>query len=123
MTKTSGTNTETPMNLTTTVISSFGEHLRCIRFDRNLSQLDVGDLSRQIADREGSPDFIIRNSQLSAIEHDRALPGPAKLLTLAEIYGLSREQLVKLWAMTNRHQQLQSASNGTSQLLSEESLP
>jgi transcriptional regulator with XRE-family HTH domain len=78
-----------------------GVRLRQIRDAHELQQVDVEVISRRIADREGCPDFVVSNSRLSAIEHDRALPGPGKLLTLGEIYGLSREQLMKLWATTN----------------------
>jgi len=81
-------------------VASFGELLRAIRLGHNLYQRDIEDLTRQIAEREDSPDFIVRNFQLSSIEHGHSLPKPGKLLALAEIYGLSREQLTKLWAAT-----------------------
>jgi transcriptional regulator with XRE-family HTH domain len=80
---------------------AFGRRLREVRLAHELTQVDVEFLSREIADRQGNPDFIIRNSQLSAIEHDRTLPGPGKLLALADIYGLTVDQLMKLWATTN----------------------
>lgn len=85
----------------------FGDQLRAIRLAFNLTQIDVWLLSDEIAKREGRADFIIRNSQLSSIENGHALPGPAKLLALGEIYGLTLEQLVKLWATTNLHREPQ----------------
>ena len=82
-------------------LSSFGGRLREIRLELDLKQLDVKALSWDIAEREGSSSFCISNSRLSAIEHGHALPGPAKLLALGEIYGLTLEQLIKLWATIN----------------------
>jgi transcriptional regulator with XRE-family HTH domain len=76
----------------------FGERLRLVRLALGLKQLDVEDLSWGIAKREGSYTFRVSNSRLSAIEHGHAFPGPAKLLALGEIYGLTLEQLIKLWA-------------------------
>jgi len=86
------------MSSTVNEMITFGEQLRAIRLGFNLTQLDVEDLSREIADRDGCQDFIVRNAQLSSIEHGRSLPGPAKLLTLAAIYGLTVNQLMTLWA-------------------------
>lgn len=77
---------------------SFGELLRSIRSSRNLFQVDVELLSREIAPREACPNFIVSNCRLSAIENGHALPGPGKLLALAEIYGLTSKQLTKLWS-------------------------
>lgn len=84
---------------------SFGEQLRAIRFALNLTQIDVWLLSEEIAKREGSADFVVGNSRLSSIENGHALPGPAKLLALGEIYGLTREQLTKLWATIKLHRE------------------
>lgn len=97
----------------TSQIDSFGEQLRAIRLALKLTQIDVWLLSDDIAKREGTEDFIVSNTRLSAIEQGHALPGPAKLLALAEIYGLTREQLVKLWATINRGKEGQEAVQNT----------
>ena len=80
---------------------TFGQRLRLIRIGLGLKQLDVEALSWDIAEREGSSNFCVSNSRLSMIENDHALPGPAKILALGEIYGLNLEQLIKLWAAIN----------------------
>jgi transcriptional regulator with XRE-family HTH domain len=85
-----------------TIISSLGEKLRAMRSALDLTQIDVEFLSREIADREACPDFIVRNAQLSSIEHGHSLPGPGKLLALAEIYGLNIEQVMRSWATIKR---------------------
>ncbi len=47
------TGSEVPMNSNTTDLPSFGEQLRAIRLGSNLTQLDVEDLSHEIADSRG----------------------------------------------------------------------
>ena len=81
---------------------AFGEALRSVRHARNLTQREVEELTLEVAARQGSSDFIVRNSQLSAYEHGRALPGPGKLVSLAAIHDLTRDDLVSLWAKVNR---------------------
>jgi len=98
-------NEDTPINPTeppVTAYLSLGRGLRKVRLVLDLTQTDVELLSREIADREGCPDFVVRNFQLSSIEHGHSLPGPGKLMAPAEIYGLTREQLMKLWATIRR---------------------
>ena len=88
-------------------IDSFGAQLRAIRLGSNLTQIEVWLLTEEIAKREGSKDFAVGNCRLSLIENGHALPGPAKLLALGVIYGLTREQLTKLWAAIKRHRETQ----------------
>ena len=82
--------------------AAFGEALRNIRFTRNLTQQNVEELTLEVAARQGNSDFIVRNSQLSAYEHGRALPGPGKLVSLAAVYDLTRDDLMSLWVKVNR---------------------
>src|SRR6476646_5652617 len=92
------------------VTCHLGELLRAIRQQHGLKQLDVEGLSREIAGREQSADFVVTNWRLSAIENGRALPGPAKLLALAQIYGLDVQGLVKLWATKRKRVDLGEAA-------------
>ena len=75
-----------------------GHQLRQIRVAHELKQVDVEFLTREIAEREDNPDFVVSNSRLSAIEHGHVRPGTGKLLALGEIYNLTREDLMKLWS-------------------------
>src|SRR5690349_12517453 len=90
--------------------AGFGEQVRAIRVALGLTQIDVEFRSREIAEREHSDEFILTHWRLSAIEHRRALPGPAKLLALAEIYGLDVQSLVKLWATNRKRVDLREAA-------------
>ena len=77
-----------------------GQNLKKIRLGLGLSLADIEYASRGITEREGNRDFIIYKSRLSQIEHG-SQPGPAKVLVLAEIYGLTTKEMMQLWSPTS----------------------
>jgi transcriptional regulator with XRE-family HTH domain len=78
--------------------NSMGQRLRDVRRERGLSLADVERKSRWLAKRHKCPQFIVRKSRLSLIENGINGPGPAKLLTLAKIYRLRVNEVVRLWS-------------------------
>ncbi len=73
------------------------ERLRDIRHSRNLSQREVAEQSRRIAERERNDAFRVTRWWLSRVEHRAGLGAP-KLLTLAEIYKLTVPELIACWS-------------------------
>lgn len=90
---------KTPVNC-----RKFCEQLRSHRKRRNLTQREVEVRTREFAAHQGSQEFVVRNTQLSAFEHGRSLPSAGKLLGLAEVYGLGLQELTSLWARVDRRQ-------------------
>ena len=61
---------------------------------------EVADLSRTIADAEGSEEFLISSSWLTQIENEKAaFPSIYKLFTLASIYGWSYSEVLSVYGV------------------------
>ena len=79
---------------------SIAQRLRRARLERGMSLQGVEDASRAITERQGNRDFLLYKARLSQIEHG-SQPGPAKVLALAEIYGLTTKEMMQLWSRTS----------------------
>jgi transcriptional regulator with XRE-family HTH domain len=80
-----------------------GTHLKEVRTKLGISTREVADLSKTIADSEGSQEFLISNPWLTQIENENAaLPSIYKLFTLASIYGLSYAETLAFYGVNTQ---------------------
>jgi hypothetical protein len=59
----------------------------------------VEEASMEIADAEGSSDFVVSTGRLNQIENDGSLPSIYKLYSLAAIYSLGIEEALALYGI------------------------
>lgn len=71
-----------------------GQKLRQIRERLNLTLRQVEQASLEIADAEGSSEYVVSVGRLNQIENDGSLPSIYKLYSLAVVYKLSVEEMM-----------------------------
>ena len=76
-----------------------GQKLRQIRERLNLTLRLVEEASLEIADAEGSSEYVVSTGRLNQIENDGSLPSIYKLYSLAVIYHLTVEEILGLYGV------------------------
>ena len=71
-----------------------GQKLRQIRERLNMTLRAVEEASMEIADAEGSSEYVVSTGRLNQIENDGSLPSIYKLYSLAAIYALGIEEIL-----------------------------
>ena len=75
------------------------QKLKETRTRLGISTRDVSDLSKEIADREGNPEYHISNPWLTQIENSDSVPSIYKLYSLSAIYRIKFTDLVALFGI------------------------
>ncbi len=76
-----------------------GERLKAIRLRLGLSVREVQRRSRKISIAAGKPDLFVSRGLLADIEAGLYIPGAYKVVTLCQIYGLSFEQIHRMYGI------------------------
>jgi transcriptional regulator with XRE-family HTH domain len=86
--------------------SSPNQQLKELRSRLGISTRDVAELSQNIADAEGNPEFHISNAWLTQVENSDSIPGIHKLYSLSAIYRIKIADLFLLFGidLTKLHQ-------------------
>lgn len=89
----------TPSTLAGTPAARAGQKLRQTRERLNLTLRAVEEASLEIADAEGSSEYVVSTGRLNQIENDGSLPSIYKLYSLAVIYRLGMEEVLELYGI------------------------
>jgi transcriptional regulator with XRE-family HTH domain len=73
--------------------SSAGDRLRRLRTRLGITTREIENLSRRVAEREGSEEFVISHARITQIENGLSTPSLYKLFSLSTIYGLAVTEL------------------------------
>lgn len=76
-----------------------GEKLKDMRARLGVTTRDVSELSQQIAEREGNPEYHISNAWLTQIENSDSVPSVFKLFSLSAIYRIKFTELLALFGV------------------------
>jgi transcriptional regulator with XRE-family HTH domain len=77
-----------------------GQELRELRRQRGLTLKVVEIRSRAIAESEGNTEYIFTAGRLSQVENSTSLPSLYKLATLSQVYGVSYDELLRIYGVT-----------------------
>jgi transcriptional regulator with XRE-family HTH domain len=89
----------TPSTFAGTPATRAGQKLRQIRERLNLTLRAVEEASLEIADAEGSSEYVVSTGRLNQIENDGSLPSIYKLYSLAATYRLGIEEVLGLYGI------------------------
>ena len=81
------------------VLRQAGAKLKAIRLRLGLSVREVQRRSRKISIATGKPDLFVSRGLLGDIEAGLYIPGAYKVVTLCQIYGLSSDQIHKMYGI------------------------
>ena len=97
-------------NSSSTFSREAGRSLKRLRERLCLTTREVEKASQAIADLENNLEFFISNARLTQIENDGSMPSIYKMYTLATIYRLSMEEVLRRYGVDHRkmdrHRQL-----------------
>ena len=85
--------------VTGTPATRAGQKLRQIRERLSLTLRTVEEASLEIADSEGSSEYVVSTGRLNQVENDGSLPSIYKLYSLATIYRLGIEEVLGLYGI------------------------
>lgn len=75
------------------------EHLKEIRARLGITTRDVAELSQQLAETEGNPEYAISNAWLTQVENSNSVPSIYKLYALSAIYRVKFTDLLQLFGV------------------------
>lgn len=84
------------------VIREAGARLRRIRMRLGLSIRDVEKSSLDIGEQYSNPEFCLSRGWITDIEMGRYVPGSFKMVTLAEIYGVTIDHIQRFYGIHHR---------------------
>ncbi len=86
-----------------------GRKLKQIREKLGITTREVEQVSHSIAKAEDNNDFLISNARLTQIENDGSMPSVYKIYSLAIIYRISMDDLLRIYGVDpgrmNQHRQ------------------
>lgn len=94
-----GSSSLIPPSASGALASRAGQKFRQIRERLNLTLRLVEEASLEIADAQGSSEYVVSAGRLNQIENDGSLPSIFKLYSLAVIYHLSVEEALAFYGI------------------------